>query len=67
MKALKPRGKKEVIYLFPQVGSEFQPSDHDLIDVCVVDLMPDEIDQLRGAIFEKYGPDYYLVKKLQTK
>jgi hypothetical protein len=67
MKALQPKGKKKVIYLFPQAGSEFQVSDHELIDVCVMDLTPDEISQLRGSVLEKYGPDYYLVKKLQME
>jgi len=67
MKALRPRGKKKVIYLFPQEGSEFEPSDHELIKVCVTDLTEEELAIIREAIFEKYGPDYYLRKKLQTE
>lgn len=67
MKALKPKGKKNAIYFFPIPGSEFEPSDHELIDVCVLDLTPEEVSQLRTALFEKYGPDYYLVKKLRIE
>jgi len=67
MKALKSKGKNTVIYIFQQVGSEFEPNDHELIEVCIIDLTKDELEIIRGAVFEKYGPDYYLRKKLQTE
>lgn len=68
MKALKPKGKKEVIYLFPQAGLEFQPNDHDLIQVCVTDLTELDILEICRAL-EASDPVMHgvLLKKLQLK
>lgn len=68
MKALRPKGKKDVIYLFPIPGSEFQSSDHDLIQVCVTDLNAVDVLEICRAL-KACDPEMHddLLKKLQMK